>query len=69
MKKTHDVAMKVGRPAARQAAQKNNATLCSDCPLACRQLGELISVDLKPGATTPALAHPIEVLARAYGAA
>jgi glycerol-3-phosphate dehydrogenase subunit C len=66
MKKTHAVAVKVGKPAARQVAQKANATLCSDCPLACQHLGELVTAS---GVAQPAEAHPIEVLARAYGLA
>jgi glycerol-3-phosphate dehydrogenase subunit C len=69
MKKTYDLAVKVGRPAARQVAQKDNGTLCSDCPLACKHLGELVSADLKAGASPPRQAHPIEILARAYGLA
>ncbi|HVN02172.1 MAG TPA: heterodisulfide reductase-related iron-sulfur binding cluster [Caulobacteraceae bacterium] len=69
MKKTYDLAVKVGRPAARQVAQKQNETLCSDCPLACKHLGELVSADLKEGAGPPREAHPIEILARAYGLA
>src|SRR5580658_5133095 len=69
MKGTHAVAMKVGKPAARQVAQKGAETLCSDCPLACKHLGELVSAELKAGAAPPAQAHPIEVLAQAYGLA
>ena len=67
MKKTRPIAVKVGRPAARLAAQKDNATLCSDCPLACKHLGQLISADLAQGRAAPIQAHPIEVFARAYG--
>ena len=55
------------KPAARQVAQKANDTLCSDCPLACKHLGQLVSADLAAGAAAPKQAHPIEVLARAYG--
>ncbi|MFI4933446.1 MAG: (Fe-S)-binding protein [Caulobacterales bacterium] len=69
MKATHGVAMKVGRPAARQVAEKANETLCSDCPLACKHLGQLVSMTAAEGAAPPAQAHPIEVLARAYGLA
>jgi glycerol-3-phosphate dehydrogenase subunit C len=69
MKGTHAVANKVGRPAARQIAQKDTATLCSDCPLACKHLGQLIGDDTAPDAPAPPFeAHPIEVFARAYGA-
>ncbi|HEY5106490.1 MAG TPA: heterodisulfide reductase-related iron-sulfur binding cluster [Caulobacteraceae bacterium] len=67
MKETHAIAVKVGRPAARQVSQKGNDTLCSDCPLACAHLGQLVSADLADGAAPPRQAHPIEVLARAYG--
>jgi glycerol-3-phosphate dehydrogenase subunit C len=69
MKATRPSAVKIGKPAARQLAQKGDATLCSDCPLACKHLGELIAADLKAGATPLAEAHPIEIFARAYGLA
>jgi len=69
MKKTHALAVKVGKPAARLVTQKANDTLCSDCPLACKHLGELVSADLKDGRAPPRESHPIEVLARAYGLA
>jgi glycerol-3-phosphate dehydrogenase subunit C len=72
MKATHEVANKVGRPAARQVAQKQTAVLCSDCPLACKHLGQLIGDDPKietPLKTRngPREAHPIEIFAQAYG--
>jgi glycerol-3-phosphate dehydrogenase subunit C len=68
MKSTHHVANKVGRPAAKQAAGKGNATLCSDCPLAGKHLAQLIGDDTAPDAPPrPAEAHPIHVFARAYG--
>jgi glycerol-3-phosphate dehydrogenase subunit C len=67
MKETRAMAMKVGKPAARQVAQKGNETLCSDCPLACKHLGQLVGAELKDGKHPPREAHPIEVLARAYG--
>ena len=67
MKATHEVANKVGRPAARQVAQKDTAVLCSDCPLACKHLAQLIDDDPKIEARTPREAHPIEVFAQAYG--
>ena len=69
MKETHHTARKVGRPAAKQVTQKGNETLCSDCPLACKHLGQLIGDDTAPNAPPrPAEAHPIEIFARAYGA-
>jgi glycerol-3-phosphate dehydrogenase subunit C len=66
MKSTAPIARKVGKAAARQVAQKGQGTLCSDCPLACKHLGQLMSAETQ-GATAPAEAHPIEILARAYG--
>jgi glycerol-3-phosphate dehydrogenase subunit C len=67
MKATRPMAVKVGKPTAKQVAAKGNATLCSDCPLACKHLGQLLDADLAPGAVRPREAHPIEVFARAYG--
>lgn len=69
MKATHPTARKVGRPAARQVMAKGNANLCSDCPLACKHLGQLLSAEASPDAPDPPVqAHPIEIFARAYGA-
>ena len=64
MKKTRPMAVKVGKPAARQVIAKNSDTLCSDCPLACKHLVQL-TVDA--GGAAPRQAHPIEILAQAYG--
>jgi glycerol-3-phosphate dehydrogenase subunit C len=60
MKETRDMAVKVGKPAA-------NETLCSDCPLACKHLGQLVSAEIGGGAAQPRQAHPIEIMAQAYG--
>jgi glycerol-3-phosphate dehydrogenase subunit C len=68
MKDTRPIALKVGAPTARQAAQKGNAMLCSDCPLACGHIGEILAETIEEGAR-PRRAHPIEILARAYGLA
>jgi glycerol-3-phosphate dehydrogenase subunit C len=68
MKATRPAALKVGRPAARQVMTKANETLCSDCPLACKHLAQIIGDDTAETAPPrPAEAHPIEVFARAYG--
>jgi glycerol-3-phosphate dehydrogenase subunit C len=68
MKDTFPVAVKVGTPAARQIARKDTATLCSDCPLACKHLGQLLEAEIaKDGKTPPRQAHPIEIMAEAYG--
>ncbi len=66
MKDTRPLAVKIGKPTAKQVAQKGAETLCSDCPLACKHLGQLLTVEV-PGGPQPHQAHPIEVLARAYG--
>ncbi|HEY7899917.1 MAG TPA: heterodisulfide reductase-related iron-sulfur binding cluster [Caulobacteraceae bacterium] len=67
LKPTHAIAVKVGRPTARQAAQKANAALCSDCPLACQHLGQLIAAEFAGPEGPPRQAHPIEIMAQAYG--
>jgi glycerol-3-phosphate dehydrogenase subunit C len=64
MKETRPMAVKVGRPAARQVIQKANGTLCSDCPLACKHLSQLVEGD---AAAPVREAHPIEIFAAAYG--
>ncbi len=66
MKETRPMAVKVGKPTAKQVAQKGSETLCSDCPLACKHLGQLLTVEV-PDGPQPRQAHPIEVLACAYG--
>ena len=67
MKDTHPLTVKTGRPAAREVAAKENEALCSDCPLACKHLGQLLSVETSTDAAPPRQAHPIEILAKAYG--
>lgn len=65
MKETRPLALKVGKPAGRQAAQKGNDTVCSDCPLACKHMGEMVAAETK--GPTPRTAHPIQIFAEAYG--
>jgi glycerol-3-phosphate dehydrogenase subunit C len=67
MKDTRPLALKVGKPAARQVAQKGSAELCSDCPLACKHLGQMLTAETGP-VLNPRQSHPIEIFARAYGA-
>jgi glycerol-3-phosphate dehydrogenase subunit C len=67
MKETRPAAVKVGKPTTRQVAQKANDTLCSDCPLACKHLGQLLVAEIGADKPQPIQAHPIEVFARAYG--
>ena len=69
LKENFDVAMKVGKPVARQAAQNDKAFVASECPLAASHI--LQGMDALEGETkAPAEAfHPIELFARAYGLA
>ncbi len=63
MKQTHDLAVKVGRPTARQIKNKNNKYMASDCPLAGKHLKQLeTDTDI---ANDEAL-HPIELMAKSY---
>jgi glycerol-3-phosphate dehydrogenase subunit C len=67
MKENFEVALKVGRPAARQAAESGKAYVVSECPLAGTHIAQGID---RLGAERPDIelaAHPIELLARAYG--
>ena len=68
IKKQHfDVALKVGKPVARKAAENMGAVVTSECPLAGAHILQGME-RVKPDATPPARApHPIELLARAYG--
>jgi glycerol-3-phosphate dehydrogenase subunit C len=61
------VALKVGKPVARQAAKNAKAFVASECPLAAAHIVQ--GMELLEGETTaPARAfHPIELFARAYG--
>ena len=67
MKENFDVALKMGKPVARQAAKNGKAFLASECPLAAthiRQGMEALGDESKP----PDRAfHPIELFAQAYG--
>jgi glycerol-3-phosphate dehydrogenase subunit C len=63
-KENFAVAMKIGRPAARQAAKEGKAFLASECPLAALHLQQ--GVAALDGKAMEAL-HPIELMAMAYG--
>lgn len=63
MKETHNLALKVGRPTAREIKNKNNKYMVSDCPLAAKHLKQL-EQDTK--ISNDEALHPIELLARAY---
>jgi len=69
MKDHFEIALKVGRPVARQAAKSGRRHLVSECPLA--GLHILQGIERIDGAETRVdhAPHPIELLARAYGIA
>ncbi len=63
---TFDVAMKVGKPAARTALAQAHRHVVSDCPLAAKHLKQgmrTLDATSKPSD----VAHPIELMAQAYG--
>jgi glycerol-3-phosphate dehydrogenase subunit C len=63
MKETHDIALKVGRPTARQIKSKNNKYMASDCPLAGKHLKQL---ELDTNIANDEALHPIELIAKSY---
>ncbi len=67
LKENFEVALKVGKPVARQAAKNAKAFVASECPLAGAHIVQGMAA-LEDGAPPPAEAfHPIELMARAYG--
>ena len=68
-RETFDVAVKVGRPAARQALRDGHAHVASECPLAADHLLQTMQITAGDGdPPKPARAHhPIELFAKAYG--
>jgi len=69
MEENFEIALKVGRPVFRQAREKNRGWVVSECPLASDHIRQgMARID----AETPApktTAHPIQILADAYGLA
>ena len=63
MKETHDLAIKVGRPTARQIKNKNNKYMASDCPLAGKHLKQL---EKDTNISNDEALHPIELMAKSY---
>jgi glycerol-3-phosphate dehydrogenase subunit C len=70
VKPTHDVAVKVGRPVFRTAAQQARGHIVSDCPLAAQHIVQNVTeMGEKEGKTPSARQpeHPIQIMAQAYG--
>tara|TARA_Y100000996_G_scaffold337134_1_gene273828 strand:+ start:65 stop:1225 length:1161 start_codon:yes stop_codon:yes gene_type:complete len=63
MKETHDLAIKVGKPTARQIKTKNNKYMASDCPLASKHLKQLQE---DTNISNDEALHPIELIAKSY---
>ncbi len=62
-----DVAMKNGRPVARQAARNGAGFVMSECPLAGVHIAQGIEKQAEDGPRPELVSHPVQVLARAYG--
>jgi glycerol-3-phosphate dehydrogenase subunit C len=68
-KSNFDAALKIGRPAAKQALKAGNAHVASECPLAGMHLLQCMDTCKTEGDTPPPeqTPHPIELLAKSYG--
>jgi glycerol-3-phosphate dehydrogenase subunit C len=67
MKDNFEVALKVGRPVARQAAENKSAFVVSECPLARDHVVQGMERLDDGGPPVESVQHPIELIARAYG--
>ncbi len=62
-----DVAMKTGRPVARQAAGNGPGFVMSECPLAGVHIAQGMEKQTAEGPKPELVSHPVQLLARAYG--
>jgi len=67
MKDNYEVALKVGRPVARQAAENKSAFVVSECPLARDHVVQGMQRLDGQAPAVEQVQHPIELIARAYG--
>jgi glycerol-3-phosphate dehydrogenase subunit C len=68
MKENFEIALKVGRPVAREAKESRARYVLSECPLARDHIVQgMERLDGGTAAAVEAVHHPIQVLARAYG--
>jgi glycerol-3-phosphate dehydrogenase subunit C len=67
MKGNFDIALKVGRPVARQALQSGKAHIASECPLAADHIVQGMGKLADGGAVPHEPEHPIQLFAKAYG--
>jgi glycerol-3-phosphate dehydrogenase subunit C len=69
MKGNFEIALKVGRPVARQALRHPSAFVASECPLAGMHILQGMEILAGDEALPARAVHPIELVARAYGLA
>ena len=67
MKENFETAIKIGKPVARQARKADNAYVASGCPLAAEHILQGMERIEGESQVTSRAAHPVEILARAYG--
>jgi len=67
MKENFDIAIKTGRPVARQALNDKQTFIASECPLAGMHIVQGMELMAKGEQSPSQAVHPIELLARAYG--
>ncbi|MBK8907824.1 MAG: glycerol-3-phosphate dehydrogenase [Rhodospirillales bacterium] len=68
MKDNFEVALKVGRPAARQAKENETAFVVSECPLARDHIVQgMERLDGREWDRVEPVQHPVQLIARAYG--
>lgn len=67
MKDNFEVALKVGRPVARQAAENKSAYVVSECPLARDHIVQSMDRLGADVAAVRTFTHPIELMAESYG--
>lgn len=66
MKENFDVALKVGKPVARDAVKQESKYVASECPLAGMHILQGMDA-IEDGKAPPKAPHPIELFAQAYG--
>ena len=65
MKANFQTALKVGKPAAKQALTFDNSLVLSECPLAAKHI--LQGMQAQSGSGEYSTMHPIELVANSYG--
>jgi glycerol-3-phosphate dehydrogenase subunit C len=66
-KENFDIALKVGKPVARAAAEQAKTFIASECPLAGKHVVQGVEKIAGEGMKVDHSTHPIEIFAKAYG--